>query len=189
MLQKPSQHSEQHSEQQSEQQSEDIPVVATNPARLSIVGTLALVALFLGCQPPEARGAEPKAGIEAEEQAIGELVGRQLVAAVNARDYEAVRTRLTDDWTYVTSAGRWRNFEDWKGLVQRYSELRIEFTDVRAEVSEDGRLAWSTFCGRIRGKVDGNVDERDVLYTAVISKVDDEWKLRHLQGTESSQSC
>jgi ketosteroid isomerase-like protein len=185
MLQKPSQ----HSEQQSEQHSEDIPVVATNPARLSIVGTLALVALFLGCQPPEARGAEPKAGIEAEEQAIGDLVERQLVAAANARDYEAVRARLTDDWTYVTSAGRWRNFEDWKELVQRYSELRIEFTDVRTQVSEDGRLAWSTFCGRIRGKVDGNVDERDVLYTAVIRKVDDEWKLRHLQGTESSQLC
>ena len=177
MLQKPS------------KQSEDIPSVATNPAKLSIVGTLALVALFLGCQPPEALGAVPKGGIEAEKQAIGELVERQLVAAVNARDYEAVRVRLTDDWTYLTSAGRKRNFGEWKELVQRYTELRIEFTDVRAEVSEDGRLAWSTFCGRIRGEVDGKVNDREVLFTAIIEKVDDEWKLRHLQGTESSQSC
>jgi ketosteroid isomerase-like protein len=168
---------------------EDIPRIPTTPVKLSFAGTLAIVVLFFGLQPAQALRAGPKAGIEAGERAIGELVERRLVAAVNARDYEAVRAALTDDWTYVTSAGRRRNFEDWKGLVERYTELHVEFRNLRARASEDGRLAWATFCGRIRGEVDGEVDDREVLYTAIIEKIEDEWKLRHLQGTESSQAC
>jgi ketosteroid isomerase-like protein len=169
--------------------SEDIARVRTTPGNLSFAGTLAILVLFFGPQPPQALGAEPQAGIKAGERAIRELVERRLVAAVNARDYEAVRAGLTDDWTYVTSAGRRRNFEDWKGLVQRYTELHVEFRNLRARASEDGRLAWATFCGRIQGEVDGAVDDREVLYTAIIEKTEDEWKLRHLQGTESSQAC
>lgn len=164
-------------------------MLTTHPTNLPcIIGTLALVALIFGGQPPEALGADPQAGVDAEQQAIGELVERRLVGAVNARDYEAFRAGLTDDWTYFTSAGRRRDFKAWKEIVSRYTKLQIEVTDVRSRLSKDGRLAWSTFRGRIQGEVDGEVDDRKLLYTAIFKKTDNEWKLRHLHGTASSES-
>jgi ketosteroid isomerase-like protein len=162
-----------------------VDVSSTAHSLPSIIGSLAVVSLILGCASTEAASIEPEIQIEAEERAIVEFVER-LAETVTARAYDVIRADLEDDWSYFTSGGREVDFEGWKKIVSHYTEIRFEVDAIRPHLSTDGRLAWATFGSRLQGTITSEVVDMRLRFTAIFRKTGDRWKLRHLQSTRSS---
>lgn len=150
--------------------------------------TLILTAVLLsGCALSGTSGAPGSLPVEEEDHArtIGELLHR-LADATNARDFDAFRTDLADDWTYFTSGGSEVDFEGFRGMISGWTALEIAITNVRPRLSGDGELAWATFRGWLRGDAGGDPVTWHLRFTAVLERAGEVWRLRHLQSTVAS---
>ena len=119
----------------------------------------------------------------AEEASIREVI-TQHFAAFESQDWEALGSLTSDDWIIVTHLGTALD----RAAVQEFFEASITdhsitISNIDVTVSGDGSMAWAKFDESTQYNFDGAPVDEHALFTAILEKGDDGWKLVHVHRT------
>ena len=119
----------------------------------------------------------------AEEASIREVLTQQF-AAFESQDWEAVGSLTSDDWVIVTHLGTTLDRAGIQAFFEEHiTDHSITISNIDVTVSGDGLMAWAKFDENTQYNFDGAPVDEDALFTAILEKGYDGWKVVHLQRT------
>ncbi len=118
-----------------------------------------------------------------EEASIREVLTQHL-AAFESQDWEAVGSLTSDDWVIVTHLGTTLDRAGIQAFFEEHiTDHSITISNIDVTVSGDGLMAWAKFDENTQYNFDGAPVDEDALFTAILEKGYDGWKVVHLQRT------
>lgn len=127
-----------------------------------------------------------------DEQSVIDVI-KMNAAAFATNDFPAMQKIWADSDSVVIFEGGhanygWADYRD-NHLVPEMKEIKntkYEFTDIKPQVS--GKLAYATMKYSIAGDVEGRHFENAGVATAVLEKINGNWKLVHFHSSSPRKS-
>ena len=134
---------------------------------------IVLVILISGCETYE------KVDVEAEKADIQAVIEKAFEGAEN-QDWETFRGYSSGDWELFSHTGeRWTIEDVEKFFKDHISDHQIELSDIRIQVSGDGKMAWAKHNEHTEYMFDGNPVKEDAIFTQVLEKINSDWIIIH----------
>ena len=119
----------------------------------------------------------------AEEASIRDVL-TQHFAAFESQDWEALGSVTSDDWVIFTHLGTTLDRAGIREFFEEYiTDHSITISNIDVTVSGDGSMAWAKFDENTQYNFAGAPVDEHALFTAILEKEDEGWKLVHLQRT------